>query len=97
MRGGCRAMGFDQPCLCNFVIIQVLPFLNNPKNLDPSYKMDLDFWDCFGRDKKTLSYNQRNTVHVLAFMIILKRKHHSVAKPAIEAIHGLYSLVQCCN
>ena len=22
---------------------------NNPKDLDPSYKMDLDFWDCFGR------------------------------------------------
>ena len=43
------------------MVIQVLPFLNNPKDLDPSYKMDLDFWDCFGR-KKTLSYNQRNTV-----------------------------------
>ena len=25
---------------CNFVIIQLLPFLNNPKDLDPSYKMD---------------------------------------------------------
>ena len=23
------------------------PFQNNPKNLDPSNKMDLDFWDCF--------------------------------------------------
>ena len=23
------------------------PFQNNPKNLDPSYKMDVDFWDCF--------------------------------------------------
>ena len=23
----------------------------NPKNLDPSYKMDLDFWDCLGRVK----------------------------------------------
>ena len=44
----------------NFAIVQVLPFLNNPKDLDPSYKMDLDFWDCFGRKK--LSYNQRNTV-----------------------------------
>ena len=27
----------------------VLPFVNNPKNLDPSYKMDLDFCGCFGR------------------------------------------------
>ena len=24
-------------------------FQNNPKNLDPSYKKDLDFWDCLGR------------------------------------------------
>ena len=30
-------------------MIQILPFLNNPKDLDPSYKMDLDFWHCFGR------------------------------------------------
>ena len=37
--------------------------LNNPKNLDPSHKMDLDIWDCFGRKKqKPLSYNRRNTV-----------------------------------
>ena len=31
------------------------------KDLDPSYKMDLDFWECFG-GKKFLSYNQRNMV-----------------------------------
>ena len=31
--------------LRNFAITQVLPFLNNPKDLDPSYRMDLDFWD----------------------------------------------------
>ena len=29
----------------NFAVIQILPFLNDPKDLDPSYKMDLDFWD----------------------------------------------------
>ena len=40
--------------LCNFAVIRVLPFLNNPKDLDPSYKMDLDFWDCFGRKKHHL-------------------------------------------
>ena len=39
----------------------VLPFLNNSKDLDPSYKMDLDFKDCSGM-QKALSYNQRNTV-----------------------------------
>ena len=26
-------------------------FQNNPKNLDPSYKMDLDLWDCLERVK----------------------------------------------
>ena len=25
------------------------PSKNNLKNLDPSYKMDLDLWDCFRR------------------------------------------------
>ena len=29
-------------------------FQNNPKNLDPSYKMDLDVWDCLGRVKPLL-------------------------------------------
>ena len=47
-----------------FCYIPILPFLNNPKDLDPSYKMDLDLWDCLGR-KKTLSYNQRNTVVIM--------------------------------
>ena len=28
--------------------------LNNPTDLDPSYKMDLYFWDCFGRKKNCL-------------------------------------------
>ena len=36
------------------VIIQRFSFQNNPKNLDPSYKMDLDFWDCIGRVKLVL-------------------------------------------
>ena len=35
-------------------MIQVLPFLNNAKDLDLSYKTDLDFWDCFRREKKIL-------------------------------------------
>ena len=29
-------------------------FQNNPKDLDPSYKTDLDLWDCFGRVKLVL-------------------------------------------
>ena len=27
-------------------------FQNDPKNVDPSYKTDLDFWDCFGKENK---------------------------------------------
>ena len=30
----------------NFAVVQILPILHNPKDLDPSYKMDLDLWDC---------------------------------------------------
>ena len=30
---------------------RVFAFQNNPKNLDPSYKMDLDHWDCLQRIK----------------------------------------------
>ena len=41
----------------------VLPFLNNLKDQDPSYKTDLDFWDCFVRGK-TPSYKRRNMVYV---------------------------------
>ena len=32
-------------------------FQNNPKNLDPSYKTDLDLWDCLGRIKPVLQQN----------------------------------------
>ena len=27
------------------------PLQNNPKDLDPSYKMDLDLWECLGWEK----------------------------------------------
>ena len=29
----------------------VFSFQNNPKDLDPSGKMDLDLWDCLGMGK----------------------------------------------
>ena len=32
-----------------YAITEVLLFLNNPKDLYPSYKLDLDFWDCLGK------------------------------------------------
>ena len=33
---------------------EICSFQNTPKNLDPSYKMDLDLWDCLGRVKLVL-------------------------------------------
>ena len=30
---------------------RVFSFQNNPKNLDPSYKMDLDLWELFRKGK----------------------------------------------
>ena len=33
---------------------EFFPIQNNPKDLDPSYKMDLDLLDCLGRVKLVL-------------------------------------------
>ena len=35
----------------SLAIRQFFSFQNNPKNLDLSYKTDLDLWDCFGKVK----------------------------------------------
>ena len=34
-------------------------FLNNLKPLDLSYKTDVDFWDCFEREKQTTLWPQK--------------------------------------
>ena len=36
---------------------EFFPFQNNPKDLDPSCKTDLDLWDCLGRVKLVLLQN----------------------------------------
>ena len=36
---------------------RVFPSQNNPKDLDPSFKTDLDLWDCLGRVKLVLLQN----------------------------------------
>ena len=41
------------PCFFGFKM-EFFSFQNNPKNLDLSYMMDLDFWDCLGRVKLVL-------------------------------------------
>ena len=37
-------------------------FQNNPKDLDPSYKMDLDLWDHLGRVKLVLQQNFKGLI-----------------------------------
>ena len=34
-------------CISSATGQSLFPSKNNLKNLDPSYKMDLDLWDCF--------------------------------------------------
>ena len=41
----------------SLVIRQSFSFQNNPKDLDPSCKMDLDLWDCLGRVKLVILQN----------------------------------------
>ena len=47
------------------------PFKNNLKDLDPSCKMDLDLWDCFGRKKIVLLLHYRL---IYIFKVILEEK-----------------------
>ena len=38
-------------------------FQNNPKNLDPSFKTDLDLWNCLGRLKLVLQQNFKGLIY----------------------------------
>ena len=58
--------------------LSFFPFQNNPKNLDPSYKMDLDLRDCLGRVKLVL---QKNFIGLIKlFVVILERKTPSYSQ-----------------
>ena len=58
-----RMVTITKSVLWSFALTRVLPFLNIPKDLEPSYKTKLDFWNCLGR-KITPTYNRRNTIRV---------------------------------
>ena len=75
-----------------------LIFLNNPKDLDLSYKTDLDFLNCFGRKKK-LSYDIQ-TKHCSAvgisadifmkhFPLRQKGMYNSKVKAPVETCGGV--------
>ena len=54
----------------------MLPFLNNPKDLDPSYKTNLDLWDCFGRKNLCLITEEiRYTDQCVFLLIVLTLVH----------------------
>ena len=60
LRGNNSAVSFfytllkEELLLYSLDIRQSFSFQNNAKNLDPSYKMDLDIWECLGRVKLIL-------------------------------------------
>ena len=53
---------------------------NNPKDLDPSYKMDLDCGSVL-EGKQTLSYNRRNMVRIEA--LVAPWDKHWSANPGV--------------
>ena len=50
---------------------RVFSFQNNPKILDPSYKMDLDLCDCLGWGKLVLQQNFIGLIEL--FVVFLER------------------------
>ena len=57
-------------CISSVRRQEFFSFQNNPKNLDPSYKIDLDLWDCLGRVKLILQQNFIGLIHL--FVVILE-------------------------
>ena len=50
---------------------ELFPSKTNSKILDPSYKMDLDIWDCLGKGKLVLLQNCIGLIYL--FVVILER------------------------
>ena len=47
----CKSYSLAHYHISSAIRQEIFVFQNNLKNLDPSYKMELDFWDCFGGGK----------------------------------------------
>ena len=52
------------------LMMSFFSFQNSPKDLDPSFKMDLDLWDCLGRVKLLLQQNFIGLIQL--FKVILE-------------------------
>ena len=57
--------------LINFYFEIGFSLQNHPENLDSSYKMDLDFWDCFTRENLFFQLNYTGLIYI--FAVILER------------------------
>ena len=68
----------------NMAVIQVLPFLNSPKDLDPSYKMDLDFGGCFGRKNRCLITEEIQYVFNFKVQLIQQQTLCSVLRMTLK-------------
>ena len=61
-----------------FILLKdrIFSIQNNPKNLNPSYKMDLNFWDCLGRVKLILYQKYIGLIQL--FEVIVERGNPSL-------------------
>ena len=50
-------------CCISLVEARVFSFQSNAKNLDPSYKMDLDLWDRLGKVKLVAKFQSTDLVN----------------------------------
>ena len=67
---------------------------NNPKNLDPSYKMDLDLWDCLGRVKLCILRKIHRT-DIVTCSHSRERKTLSYSQINMK-VRGVLFLQGCC-
>ena len=69
----------DSTSISSVIRQSFFPSKINPKNLDPSYKMDLDLWNCFGRVKFVLQQNCLGLIQLFV-VILVKGKNLSYSR-----------------
>ena len=72
-----RSCNFHLPYFFDYKMV-FFSFQNNPKNLDPSYKTDLDLWDCLGRVKPVL---QQNFIGLIRLFVLILERESPVLQP----------------
>ena len=57
---------------------RVFPCETVGKTLDPSYKMNLDFWDCFGRENPISLQNFVGLIQIFGIILEIKKNFESL-------------------